>query len=91
MSSHASHNPQEVLIAQFSLYVHKSGLKPDSFYFCLQRVVYRTQCMAFISCVTWSVTKYKHGSCCAMCENTIRVHDKSVRLKAHTLFIERVL
>ena len=28
----SSHHPQEVLLAQFSLYVHKSGLKPDSFY-----------------------------------------------------------
>ena len=27
-----SHHPQEVLLAQFSLYVHKSGLKPDSFH-----------------------------------------------------------
>ena len=27
----SSHHPQEVLLAQFSLYVHKSGLKPDSF------------------------------------------------------------
>ena len=25
--------PQEVLLAQFSLYVHKGGLKPDSFHF----------------------------------------------------------
>ena len=31
--SHSSHHPQEVLLAQFSLYVHKGGLKPDSFYF----------------------------------------------------------
>ena len=29
--SHSSHHPQGVLLAQFSLYVHKSGLKPDSF------------------------------------------------------------
>ena len=27
VSSHLSHHPQEVLLAQFSLYVHKSGLK----------------------------------------------------------------
>ena len=33
VSSHSSHHPQEVLLAQFSLYVHNSGLKPDSFYF----------------------------------------------------------
>ena len=29
----SSHHPQEVLLAQYSLYVHKGGLKPDSFYF----------------------------------------------------------
>ena len=31
----SSHHPQEVLLAQFSLYVHKGGLKPDSFHFML--------------------------------------------------------
>ena len=35
VSYQSSHHPQEVLLAQFSLYVHKSGLKPDSFHFCL--------------------------------------------------------
>ena len=33
VSSQSSHHPQEVLLAQFSLYVHKGGLKPDSFFF----------------------------------------------------------
>ena len=28
----SSHHPQEVVLAQFSLYVHKGGLKPDSFH-----------------------------------------------------------
>ena len=32
-SSQSSHHPQKVLLAQFSLYVHKGGLKPDSFHF----------------------------------------------------------
>ena len=32
VSSHSSHHPQEVLLARFSLYVHKGGLKPDSFH-----------------------------------------------------------
>ena len=32
VSSHSSHHFQEVLLTQFSLYVHKSGLKPDSFH-----------------------------------------------------------
>ena len=35
VSFQSSHHPQEVLLAQFSLYVHKSGLKPDSFHFIL--------------------------------------------------------
>ena len=36
VSSQSYHHPQEVLLAQFSLYVHKSGLKPNSFhlFFC---------------------------------------------------------
>ena len=32
VSSHSSHHPQEVLLAQFSLYVHKRGLKPHLFH-----------------------------------------------------------
>ena len=33
VSSQSSHHPQGVLLAQFSLYEHKGGLKPDSFHF----------------------------------------------------------
>ena len=32
LGTKSSHHPQEVLLAQFSLYVHKGGLKPDSFH-----------------------------------------------------------
>ena len=32
VSSHSSHHPQEVVLAQFNLYMNKSGLKPDSFH-----------------------------------------------------------
>ena len=38
VSSQSSHHPQEVLLAQLSLYVHKGGLKPDSFHFFLRNV-----------------------------------------------------
>ena len=38
VSSQSSHQPQEVLLAQFSLYVHKGGLKPDSFHFFFKPV-----------------------------------------------------
>ena len=37
VSSHLSHHPQEVLLAQFSLYMYKGGLKPDSFHFHLHQ------------------------------------------------------
>ena len=37
VSSQSSHHPQEVLLAQFSLYVNKGGLKPDSFHFLSQQ------------------------------------------------------
>ena len=37
VSSQSSHHPQEVLLAQFSLYVHTGSLKPDSFHF--QRII----------------------------------------------------
>ena len=33
VSSQSSHHPQDVLLAKFCLYVHKDGLKPDSFPF----------------------------------------------------------
>ena len=36
VSSQSSHHPQEVLLAQFSLYGHKGGLKPDSFHFSVR-------------------------------------------------------
>ena len=35
VSSQTSRHPQKVPLAQFSLYVHKSGLKPDSFHLFL--------------------------------------------------------
>ena len=38
VSSQSSHHPQEVLLAQFSLYVHKGGLKPDSFHFFVSQI-----------------------------------------------------
>ena len=45
VSSQSSHHPQEVLLAQFSLYVHKGGLKPDSFHFVLPVLGIWTQCI----------------------------------------------
>ena len=44
VSSQSSHHPQEVLLAQFSLYVHKGGLKPDSFHFYLIWLILFSSC-----------------------------------------------
>ena len=50
VSSLSSHHPQEVLLAQFSLYVHKSALKPDSFHLPTHRTHHRYQirCLIFV-------------------------------------------
>ena len=51
VSSHSSHHPQKVLLAQFSLYVHKSSLKPDLFHFIFKA----TLClMAFYRKIVWT-------------------------------------
>ena len=42
VSSQSSHHPQEVLLAQFSLYVHKGGLKLDSFHFIFIPIKHKT-------------------------------------------------
>ena len=48
VSSQSSHHPQEVLLAQFSLYVHKGGLKPDSFHFlCRPMLILACVCTVF--------------------------------------------
>ena len=48
VSSQSSHHPQEVLLAQFSLYVHKSGLKPDSFHFSHASSVFPTFVLTWV-------------------------------------------
>ena len=49
VSSQSSHHPQEVLLAQLSLYVHKGGLKPDSFHFILFPDWARSVIVVFVS------------------------------------------
>ena len=49
VSSQSSHHPQEVLLAQFSLYVHKGGLKPDSFHF-IYKYNYSSRDWSFLAC-----------------------------------------
>ena len=39
VSSHSSQHPQEVLLAQFSLYVHEGGIKPHSFIHFLNTIL----------------------------------------------------
>ena len=60
VSSHSSHHPQEVLPAQYSLYVHNSGLKPDSFYFFYTISLYPQLIWPF----TWNLLAYTQCSSC---------------------------
>ena len=53
VSSQSSHHPQEVLLAQFSLYVHKGGLKPDSFHF----IFHNCACMIIYACECYTISK----------------------------------
>ena len=53
VSSYSSHHPQEVLLAQCSLYVQKGGLKHDSFHFFAPNSCYgalSSCCGGVISC-----------------------------------------
>ena len=50
VSSQSSHHPQEVLLAQFSLYVHKGGLKPDSFHFIPFAAPFPVDTRVFYAC-----------------------------------------
>ena len=43
----SSHHPQEVFLAQLSLYVHKGGLKPDSFHFHFTHMCFAGKLFAF--------------------------------------------
>ena len=51
VSSQSSYHPQEVLLAQFSLYVHKGGLKPDSFHLYSQHVSVFTFSYILVDCI----------------------------------------
>ena len=68
VSSQSSHNPQEVLLAQFSLYVHKGGLKPDSFHFIFifSSGIYDMYCYALFMIKSVMCQKYITHYYCRM-------------------------
>ena len=72
VSSQSSHHPQEVLLAQFSLYVHKGGLKPDSFHF----ISFHTRSEHVIK------YKWKSDSAASFQSN---VSDECIELILHTM------
>ena len=51
MSSHSSHHHQDVLLTQFSLHVHKRGIKPHSFHFILQKHIWCSHSVSFMTCI----------------------------------------
>ena len=63
VSSQLSHHSQEVFPAQFSLYVHKSGLKPDSFHFISKHQNVFPNTEFGCSCVATNSGVTKHSLC----------------------------
>ena len=61
VSSQSSHHPHEVLLAQFSLYVHKGGLKPDSFHFFLDLTLQFRAWLVQKGLVLWHVSWLTNG------------------------------
>ena len=69
VSSQSSHHPQEVLLAQFSLYVHKGGLKPDSFHFSFHYINKTINKPLLSLCVCYYCFVY--FTCCSPTENRL--------------------
>ena len=66
VSSQSSHHPQDILLAQFSIYVQKGGLKPDSFH-----LYYFMQCWTNVENVVPTLYKcYTNVLCLLGCRRT---------------------
>ena len=67
VSSHSSHHPQEVLLVQFSLYVHKSGLSSFHIFIVMNIIwiqlkfgnTWNLQCTACAFILFWSDRRYQ--------------------------------
>ena len=59
VSFQSSYHPQEVLLAQFSLYVHKGGLKPDSFHFLVNSQPILTFYSHYFPFTSWLPWKFR--------------------------------
>ena len=61
VSSQSPHHLQEGLLAQFSLYLHKGGLKPDSFHFIIRKsplTIYLYLYVTFLNRALFSLSFY---------------------------------
>ena len=67
-SFHSSNHPQEVLLAQFHLYVHKSGLNHDSFHFTIITNFTNSLLIIDVICIE---SKIYLNQTCASCSSLI--------------------
>ena len=89
-----SHHPQNVLLAQFSLHVHKCGLKPHSFHLY---TILQKRGINHHSFIHWLIDPYIYSCILWWCEKKTSLfillryakHSKrsSGRTKAHTFFV----
>ena len=63
VSSQSSHHSRRVLLAQFSLYVHKGGLKPDAFHFISTSIIKHFQHVIYNQVTNHFVSNNLHCEC----------------------------
>ena len=88
VSSHLSHHPQEVLLAQFIQYVYKGGLKPDSFHLRWCRSICIQYFHQLFRCSKHCILIAHHHQRCITMINPLSPHDA---LKHHFTSLETYL
>ena len=88
VSSQSSHHPQEVLLAQFSLYVHKGGLKPDSFYFISFCTCWKVQICDWPRYCVWLVReRLSRPMMCLRCRSATLRLSKAIYIYIYTYIL----
>ena len=84
VSSQSSHHPQEVLLAQFSLYVDKGGLKPDSFHFYKDMGHHHLQTCICQYAVEYGIVRISlHPCISSLCRPLPDNHQKWIHIYKH--------
>ena len=86
VSSQSSLHHQEVLLAQFSLYVHKGGLKPDSFHLHMF-----SRCSVWSSVWSFTCSTRVTGDWLTFCLSSAGVRGDGLKLYWYYSFLRKAL